>query len=604
MIHGSLSASVRGLSVLIPLVASAAALGQLPLPALPPVPPENPITEPKRVLGKILFWDEQLSSDNTAACGMCHLPLAGGAERLPVRHPGPDGILNSPDDVFGSAGVIKADAQNDFDRDVAFALNRQVTSRSANSMINAAFFNELFWDGRARGTFFDPQTGSTVIGSGGALESQAVGPIVSDVEMAHADRNWDQVTQKLRSAGPLALATNVPPDAADAIAAAGSYPALFKAAFGDSTITASRIALAIATYERTLVSNQSPWDRFVQGDTTALTAGQQAGWQFFQNSECIICHAPPLFSDGSFRNIGLRPNTDDIGREAVTNLPGDRGRFKTASLRNLATRRNLMHTGQFTTVNQVFPFYAGPGAPGNPNRDPILPSPVPPQQVNAITDFIVNGLTDPRVRNEQFPFDRPTLHVETAPANPALLPGATPGSGGILPRAVAICPPNVGNTGFKIGLDAALPGATARVAISMNPPVAGVVDPAVLSEPIVIEGTTVGAGHATFHWPIEADRLLEGQVIFMQWRIEDPSAAGGIALSNIARLTLFAAGNLPFCRGDADGSFTIEFADITATLANFGMIGPAYRAGDSNGDGIVEFADLTEALARWGETCL
>lgn len=584
-------------------LAAAPTLAQPTLPPVP-VPPENPVTESKRVLGKILFWDEQLSSDNTAACGTCHMPAAGGGDLNPIRHPGVDGILNSPDDVFGSAGVIRADAGDNFDRDVFFALNRQVTNRSANPMINAAYAVDLFWDGRARSQFIDPQTNAVVVAVGGALESQAVGPIVSSIEMAHADRNWDQVTDKLRTAGPLALAANVPADAAQAIAAAGSYPALFKAAFGDSAITAARIALALATYQRTLISDQSPWDRFIQGEFNALTPGQRDGWQFFQASECSICHTPPLFTDNAFRNIALRPNNEDIGRQAVTGQPIDRGRFKTASLRNLQTRRNLMHTGQFTNVGQVFPFYAGPGAPGNPNRDPILPSPVPPQQVPAITDFIVNGLTDPRVVNEQFPFDRPRLHTEIAPPNPTLLPGATPGTGGVLPRIVAICPPNIGNTGFKVGVDAALPGATARVAISTVPPIAGVVNPSTLSAPIVIQGTTLGAGYATFHWPIPADRLIEGQVYFMQWRIDDPSAAGGIALSNIARLTLFGGGALPFCRGDANGDFIVNFSDLTASLASFGQSGPAYRAGDTNGDGVVNFSDITETLARWGESCI
>ena len=95
---------------------------------------------------------------------------------------------------------MSADATDSFEKDVLFALNRQVTPRAANSMINAAYAPELFWDGRASGTFIDPQTGATVVSVGGALESQAVGPIVSDVEMAHADRDWDEVASKLRRA--------------------------------------------------------------------------------------------------------------------------------------------------------------------------------------------------------------------------------------------------------------------------------------------------------------------------------------------------------------------------------------------------------------------
>lgn len=578
----------------------------LALAALPPVPvpPANPITENKRVLGKILFWDEQLSTDNTTSCGTCHRGASGGGDPAPARNPGVDGVFNTPDDVFGSNGLINTDAADDFDRDVAFALGRQVTARSANPMVNTAYATDLFWDGRARSQFTDPETGTILIPAGGALESQAVGPVLSDVEMAHADRNWTQVADKLRTAGPLALATDVPPDMAAAVDAAGTYPMLFQAAFGDKEITAARIGMAIATYERTLISDQAPWDRFVGGDATAMTPGQIQGWNFFQATECAICHVPPLFSDNLFRNIGLRPNNQDIGREAVTGLVGDRGRFKTASLRNLQGRANLMHTGQIPTVNLVFGFYAGPGAPGNPNRDPILPTAVPPPQVPAITDFIVNGLTDPRVRNELFPFDRPRMHTEVAPLNPLLVPAGTAGTGGLIPIMIANCPPNAGNAGFKVGLDRALVGATARVAISTTPPSGGVVNPDVVSDSIVVDGAGPGTGFATFHWPIPFDRSINGQVYFMQWRVDDPAAAGGVALSNIAQITMFGADLLPHCPGDADDNFIVNFSDITTALANFGQSGFVFRPGDTNGDGVVDFTDITLSLSRWGSECL
>src|SRR5262245_48176313 len=72
-----------------------------------PVPPENPITEPKRVLGKILFWDEQLSTSNTVSCATCHNPAVGGSDSRPrVRNAGVDGVLNTVDDLFGSSGII------------------------------------------------------------------------------------------------------------------------------------------------------------------------------------------------------------------------------------------------------------------------------------------------------------------------------------------------------------------------------------------------------------------------------------------------------------------------------------------------------------------
>src|SRR5262245_19446234 len=80
-----------------------------PMPP-PPVPPENPITESKRVLGKILFWDEQVSSDNAVACGTCHSPGRAGADGRIGIHPGPDNVTPSIDDIFGSPGVAAKDA--------------------------------------------------------------------------------------------------------------------------------------------------------------------------------------------------------------------------------------------------------------------------------------------------------------------------------------------------------------------------------------------------------------------------------------------------------------------------------------------------------------
>ncbi len=89
--------------------------------------------------------------------------------------------------------------------------------------------------------------------------------------------------------------------------------------FGDSAITPVRIAFAIATYERTLVPDQTPWDLFMAGDSSAMTRDQTQGWNLFSdNTVCDNCHVPPLFSDNEFHNIGLRPAAEDAGRMEVT----------------------------------------------------------------------------------------------------------------------------------------------------------------------------------------------------------------------------------------------------------------------------------------------
>ncbi len=105
-----------------------------PLPAeLPPVPvpPENPVTEEKRVLGKILFWDEQLSSDSTVACGSCHIPSAGGADPRQAINPGPDGIFSTDDDVTGSPGIVSLDENGQAIEHAIFGFDLQVTGRAA-----------------------------------------------------------------------------------------------------------------------------------------------------------------------------------------------------------------------------------------------------------------------------------------------------------------------------------------------------------------------------------------------------------------------------------------------------------------------------------------
>jgi hypothetical protein len=231
--------------------------------------------------------------------------------------------------------------------------------------------------------------------------------------MAFEDRSWERVASDLAAATPLAMASDLPADVAARLAGAPSYPDLFADAFGDPAITAQRIAFAIATYERTLVPDQTPFDRFARGQTAALTPAQRAGLAFFQGSRCAVCHAGPRFSNGSFRNIGLRPPAEDLGRAEVTGLATDRGRFKTPSLRNAGLKTRFMHNGQLATLDEVLDFYQGiDGQVQFPeNQDPLVAGgiPIPPQVRPGLLDFLENGLTDPRVAAGAAPFDRPTL---------------------------------------------------------------------------------------------------------------------------------------------------------------------------------------------------
>jgi cytochrome c peroxidase len=529
--------------------------------ALPPVPvpPENPITEQKRVLGKMLFWDEQLSTSNVVSCGTCHVPARGGADNRIARNPGIDLLLNTPDDILGSAGVIRSDSANEFERDPVFALRPQITNRAANSNINSGYATDLFWDGRARSTFTDPQTGLVAIANGGALESQAVAPPTNTIEMAHAGVDWTMVSAKLRTVQPLALSTNIPADVRDALASEPNYPELFRRAFGDDQINARRIAFAIATYQRTLIADQTPWDRFQAGEVNAMSPQQQQGWTLFQQNgpgqaRCNACHTAPLFTTvnplgQSFRNIGLRPIAEDTGRQIVTGNPGDAGRFKIPSLRNVGLKTTFMHNGMFqvigpnTGIPDVLRFYArAPGAPTQfpQNLDPIIPTiGLPPQNAGPIADFITNALTDPRVANQTFPFDRPTLFVDRPQDRATPLGGGVVGTGGFTPTIIVQEPPMAGNMTFRIGLDGALGGTTARLGVSRSAPVSGRITPEFFLDAVATEGIGAGQGIATAKWPLTPGVFTPGQVFFVQWFVNDSAAAGGQALSNPARMQIF-----------------------------------------------------------------
>jgi cytochrome c peroxidase len=393
-----------------------------------PVPNENPITESKRILGKILFWDEQLSSDDTVACGTCHKPAAGGADTRLAINPGFDQIFGSADDIVGSPGIRALDENGLQLNDPMFGHDPQVMSRATPSFFTSMFADSNFWDGRATDEFVDPlNPNNTIIEEGGSLESQAIGPILSTVEMAQQGRDWDDVVGKLEQATPLSLAVNIPADMVDALQGGSNYSQLFSTAFGDSEITPVRIAMAIATYERTLVPNETPWDLYIAGDNNAMTTDQIQGWELFSDTPCANCHEPPLFSDNNFRNIGLRPAEEDLGQFEVSGQNNDRGDFKTPSLRNVGLRSALMHVGWITDVSDAIDFYnAGTnntghvqftqdqsGIPGTgveiDNIDVFGDDPVRRGQV---IEFLTHGLTDPRVAAETFPFDRPTLSSE------------------------------------------------------------------------------------------------------------------------------------------------------------------------------------------------
>ncbi len=525
-------------------------LAQGGLPPVP-VPPENPITPAKAVLGKMLFWEEQLSSDNRVACGTCHLPNRGGADARRFPHPGSDQVAGTGDDTVGSAGVVRADAANRYLPDPAFGLAQQITGRSSPTALVGAWFPELFWDGRARSTFLDPETGQVAIVAGGALENQAAGPILSHVEMAHDGRTWAQVTTKLAAVRPLALGSNLPPDIAAALVANPDYPSLFLAAFGTPGISARRIAFAIATYERTLVPDQTPWDLFQNGVVGAMTPAQVAGMNLFNGAaRCNLCHTPGLFSDGQFRNLGVRPIAQDNGRQAVTGNFADRGRFKVPSLRNVGLRTSFMHTGQFVALPQVLAFYNFGAGQNQDNKDPLLqPLGLAGAQFANLFDFVGNALTDPRVQNAQFPFDHPTLGGGAIPAEGIVYGTGSAASGGRVPAMMAAVPANIGNVDFKLGVRNSLGGALATFALAVTAAVPGTqlqgvnihIDlgaPLLVTVPLRGAMGVAGTGYTTLATPVPDLPALIGITLFGQWFVWDAAVPAGAASSPGAEFRL------------------------------------------------------------------
>lgn len=155
------------------------------------------------------------------------------------------------------------------------------------------------------------------------------------------------------------------------------YRALYKAAFGSEVITTERTALAMAQYVRSLISFNAPFDQYLRGDLTFPNDVYQ-GFLIYNSEagDCFHCHTLGLFTDYDFHNNGLDFSHSDynIGHEAVSGDPADRGKFKTPSLRNVALRPPYMHDGRFNTLREVIEFYDH-GVQNSETLDPIMTKP-------------------------------------------------------------------------------------------------------------------------------------------------------------------------------------------------------------------------------------
>jgi cytochrome c peroxidase len=513
----------------------------------PPAPLGNPVTAAKAYLGKTLFWDEQMSSTRTVACGTCHFASSGGSDARAIinstraRHPGADGIFNTDDDVFASPGVMSNNSDGTYNFSPTYGFREQVTGRKSRSYVDAGYSNTLFWDGRATATFADPIGGGVVLQNGAALESQAVGPPVSAAEMAHAGRNWNDVAVRVAQSKPLALSPSIPAALSSWIGGR-TYAQLFEEAFGTSEITPARIAMAIATFERTVYSDRTRFDQAV-AQITPLSATETRGQGVFNASRCNVCHAGTLFSDNAFHNIGVRPQLEDTGRFQVTGNANNIGEFRTPSLRNVGLRAPYMHNGRLASLEDVVDFYnrGGDFDATNINRTLIRPLNLSAPQRADLVAFL-RALTDARVASNTAPFDRPVLYTESARV-PQIFGAGTAGSAGSVPQVVAIEPPLVGNPSFAVGVSNALGGAEAVLVIDSTDPGTGPAIPlsaalARITVRLSGSGAGNGFGSASLAIPNAAGSTFVGR-----WFVKDSSAAGGVAVTPPFNFTIFGDGS-------------------------------------------------------------
>ena len=543
---------LRLLLLALPITAAFAQGGPPPPPPLAPLqapvaPPANPVTLAKANLGKALFWDEQLSSTRTVACGSCHQPLAGGEDPRQIAgnaratNPGNDGIAGTADDVLSSPGVQYNNADGSLAWSARFGLKEQVTPRCSPSYIDAGYSNLLFWDGRAGQTFLDPVTGDTLIRNGAALETQCAAPPASTTEMGHIGRDWPAIASRVAGVKPLALALSVPAALSNWIDGR-SYPQLFQEAYGTSAVTPARIIMAIATYERTQWSGQTAYDSLNAGLPVTLTPQEAQGRTLFTTLPCGLCHGGALTADNLFHYTGVVPATQDSGRMAITHNPADLGAFRSPNLRNVALRKSFMHNGRFHTLREVVDFYNRGGDFPAPNN-PLRPLGLNNIQLNALVAFMTRAFTDPRVASGSAPFDRPTLFSEGALV-PQVSGQGGAGSGGSVPQAVAFEPALAGNPSFTLGVYSGLGGATATLVVDEHAPDASAIPASASFAKVVtsLAGSGNAAGYGSAVLAIPDDAALYGKTLYARWYVQDPAAANGLATSPLVQFKVFGAG--------------------------------------------------------------
>ena len=224
-------------------------------------------------------------------------------------------------------------------RSTSVGINGQVGGRNAPTIINRAFSTLQFWDGRSP-----------------SLEDQALGPVQNPIEMGNTLENMVSTLSDI-----------------------AGYKPLFKAAFDSEEVTSERVAQAIASFERTVLSGNSPYDKSQagQGELSESAARGLAIFRDNNKGRCSICHAGFNFTDELYHNIGVGMDNPEweknhLGRAEVTKEDKDKGAYKTPTLRQISESGPYMHDGSQKTLEEVVEFYVKGGHPGHPNLDPEM----------------------------------------------------------------------------------------------------------------------------------------------------------------------------------------------------------------------------------------
>jgi len=267
-----------------------------PLTGLPKYESASPPTLASAELGEKLFYDKRLSADDTVSCSSCH--EAGHA--------------------YSSGGSV------------ATGIGGAKGTRKPPPILNKAFANVFFWDGRAS-----------------SLEEQAQGPLFHPDEMG------------MTEAALVAKLNGIE-----------EYRKLFAA-----EITLEAVTKAIGDFERTLLSGDSLWDRW-QANPLGVSYPKEAerGYELFLDRDCVFCHTPPFFTDQQFHNTGMGYHNGafkDEGRFTISKVESEKGAFKTPTLRDVSRHAPYMHDGTLATLAAVVEFY-NDGGIENPNVDPKI----------------------------------------------------------------------------------------------------------------------------------------------------------------------------------------------------------------------------------------